>query len=667
MAVNRFMTPAEMPEVSFFQLPQEQMRDALLSAQYQYDDAKDKLTLIGDTSFNHLKNKNDLDLAREVYSKLDQGVNNVLSKQGDGDLRKIRGDIQSLGREVGKWYRPDGDIGKLQSNYLLYNDWYKRQVENKDLDHKYVQDAAETIMNLYDQQGGAKKTSIYTEDLKKHFDYSKFVNDNKDMIKSTLIEREKDRLGNNGYKYTDEQIQKFITPEKIMHTMAEILQSNPEHLSSLTQRIRFKNLPEDAFSTLIPVEKDDKGNIIYGLNPASPAAFAIQGAMRGLGGIEEDKTRFSIGTDEPWFKFWDEANKKAEVTIPGDLNETLTTTQNNINTLQENYQGKVTPEQTQALLEANKEIGNVVLQTVLNPETGEVKPEFKAYFKDATDLTGKKIIPKEEILTGFILSLHDPKNNGGHGAWVNGDVFKTYLESKGYKVNYEWKDGVIKKLGSLFTGLSGASTDLEAVNVLDETLLPNYRLPSEQVAFAKLFSTLRSANKEIASQPVYSQNVPLDIISPNTKNPMYAPFQKLTSLKSFADSYTFYDKTTGKGGTLSEFLNNNDFGENIMIARAKDDPKNSNPNEPQRHFLKLQPLDDEGKPEGDLITIEIMSKTDGPRNQMAAAASNSLEQSKNYWQTLDVGNKTGYQAKGNLWEAAQESLKAQDKKNFKIE
>ena len=67
-------------------------------------------------------------------------------------------------------------------------------------------------------------------------------------------------------------------------------------------------------------------------------------------------------------------------------------------------------------------------------------------------------------------------------------------------------------------------------------------------------------------------------------------------------------------------------------------------------------MDDKGKPEGDLITIEIMSKTDGPRNQMAAAASNSLEQSKKYWQNLNVGNFTGHQAKGNLWEAAQESL-----------
>ena len=663
MAVNRFMTPAEMPEVSFFQIPQEQMRDALLSAQYQYDDAKDKLTLIGDTSFNHLKNKNDLDLAREVYSKLDQGVNNVLSKQGDGDLRKIRGDIQSLGREVGKWYRPDGDIGKLQSNYLLYNDWYKRQVENKDLDPKYVQDAAKTIMDLYDQQGGAKQTSIYTEDLKKHFDYSKFVNDNKDMIKSTLIEREKDRLGNNGYKYTDEQIQKFITPEKIMYTMSEILQSNPDHLSSLQQRIRFGNLPKESEPLLVQTGKDKEGNPIYDLNFYNPAASAIHGAMIGLGGMEEDKTRFSIGTDEPWFKFWQRANEKAdktENTIPGTHDETLGTTQNYVNNLQRTYTGD--PTQTALLLQANKDLGDVVLKTVYN-EKGEIKPEFAKYFKDTKDLNGK-VIPKETILEGFILSLHDPSNNGGHGVWSNDEVMKEYLEGQGFKVNATWSDGPVKKLMSLYSGFYGNPTDISEVNSIMRDEVNGVPWPADSKEIGELFTKLRTISKNNANKPPISAQIPMDVIPDNTTNSVYKPFQQLSTLKPIANSYKFVDNVTGEAGDLLTYLNDNAFDSKIVIAKSSYDPNNTNPNEPQRHFLLLQPLNDKGKPEGKLKKIEIMSKTSGSQNYVAAGASNADYQNFQFWGNYPSGNKTGVQARGNLQNASNSSLTQQDRKNF---
>ena len=210
MGVNRFMTPAELPKVSFFQLPYEQMKEGVMAAQMQQDAAREGISQIGDISFNYLTNPKDRELAKNVYGELDQKTQGVLSKQGNGDLRGLRGEIYNLGKEVGRWYKPDGKIGRLQSNYLQYMDWYKRQTENKDLDPKYVQDAAKAIIDDYDAKGGAQAGGIYTEDLKKHFDYSKFVNDNKDMIKSTIIQRERDTLGNNGYKYTDEELQKFI-------------------------------------------------------------------------------------------------------------------------------------------------------------------------------------------------------------------------------------------------------------------------------------------------------------------------------------------------------------------------------------------------------------------------------------------------------------------------
>lgn len=45
---------------------------------------------------------------------------------------------------------------------------------------------------------------------------------------------------------------------------------------------------------------------------------------------------------------------------------------------------------------------------------GTIKKEWKPFFEGVKDLNGKDI-PSSETLQGYILSLGDPKYNGGHG------------------------------------------------------------------------------------------------------------------------------------------------------------------------------------------------------------------------------------------------------------
>lgn len=660
------MTPAELPKVSFFQLPYEQMKEGIMAAQQQQDVAREGLSQIGDTFFNYLTNsKVDPELAKGVYGELYQKVDGVLSKQGNGDLRGLRGEIYNLGKEVGRWYKPDGKIGRLQSNYLQYMDWLKRQTENKDLDPKYVQDAAKAIIDDYDAKGGAQAGGIYTEDLKKHFDYSKFVNDNKDMIKSTIIQRERDTLGNNGYKYTDEELQKFITPEKIMYTMSEILESNPEHLSSLQQRIRFGNLPKESQSTLIQSGKDDKGQPIYGLNPYSPAAGAIQGAMRGLGGMEEDRQRHSIGTDEPWMAFWrNKVDKEAiEPLIESNFGEVVGSTQELVNKIQNNYTG--TPQQNQALLTANSDYVKTISNHIFD-KTGNVKPEFKGFFSGVKDLNGE-VIPEADIIKAYAASLHSTKDN--KGLFSNSEVIRTYLENiervdknghtvKGYKLNYTINDGLGKKLGSLIKGLS-EETDVDQLNQLDETYVAKtnkYNYP----ALSAMFRDLKKVQKNTASKPVLTQQSPIKIVPPKSKNPVFATYQDLNSLQTQANSYNYLNYATGEGGSLSQLLAEKAYDKTVNIGFATSDPNATNPNEPQRTFLFLQPVDKKGKPEGAPERIEIFSKTPGTLNQLAAAASHSLQNNKDFYGNFKTGNNTGMKARINVFNASQDELNNQD-------
>jgi len=540
MGVNRFMTPAELPKVSFFQLPYEQMKEGIMAAQQQQDVAREGLSQIGDISFNYLTNsKVDPELAKNVYGELDQKTQGVLSKQGNGDLRGLRGEIYNLGKEVGRWYKPDGKIGRLQSNYLQYNDWYKRQVENKELDPKYIQDAAKAIIDEYDSKGGANAGGIYTEDLKKHFDYSKFVNDNKDMIKSTIIQRERDRLGNNGYKYTDEQLQKFITPEKIMYTLSDILQSNPDHLSSLQQRIRFGNLPKESQSTLIQTGKDDKGQPIYGLNPYSPAAGAIQGAMRGLGGMEEDRQRHSIGNDEGYWKQWEQSQKEKE--LPGTPGQTESVVK---------YDPKVVKQVINSVTGGDASaIPNLIQlqqpniqnakQTFLT-NTGEVKPQYKKEFSKWKDLKGNSINPSdmvEAIGAGTYINIFGNPE-------VDPKAVRKILESKNYKVDYNSKEDGYAKAARSAVGLYGDNNfDIPGLTAFVTGYSDN--APSSSSPINKYYlPTAKKFHEDYNQQTSTTLSKPTTVVSQGSK--MFSEFQDPKQLGIIAANYNAYDEQTGQ-------------------------------------------------------------------------------------------------------------------------
>ena len=467
MAVNRFMTPAEMPEVSFFQIPQEQMRDALLSAQHQYDDAKDKLTLIGDTSFNHLKNKNDLDLAREVYSKLDQGVNNVLSKQGDGDLRKIRGDIQSLGREVGRWYRPDGDIGKLQSNYLLYNEWYKKQSEKKDLAPQYLPILADKMLKNFDAAGGSKTGTINLEDLEAMPDVPKFFRENKDMVKATLNEYAKSKT--NGVYFTDEaEAWKTLSPDEIKRVFGKLLMNDPTYGKFMQQAGRYEYYPEESLPLLVPVEKEyknDKGEIVkyndYDVNYKNPFSSALTAVMEGLSENDYKKTHHlrPDGTKLDWLTYED-SKKPTLPMLPSSYDETLNGSQETIQSLHTNFNG--TPEQINTLISAKKSQIDIA-KALIYDENGQMKEEYAKLFGGMKDLKDRDI-PAETVATAYVLASYDPTGNLGHGSYLNEDVFVELLSSPefgGYKVETNFKEDGLKHMWKGFTGLfTDAATDI---------------------------------------------------------------------------------------------------------------------------------------------------------------------------------------------------------------
>jgi hypothetical protein len=231
----------------------------------------------------------------------------ILSKQGNGDLRGLRGEIYNLGKEVGRWYKPDGKIGRLQSNYLQYMDWLKRQNENKDLDKGYVSHAAKTFIDKYDADGGAQAGGIYTEDLEKSPNVPKFFNDNKDLLKAKLTQYAYANPANRRFIAEGTDATTLLTPDEIKRVMSGLLQDDPEYSRFMSQANRIGYYNDEQIPLLKPVEKEYvnpktgkvEKQIDTEVNEKNPYASSLYAVMEGLQRNDYVQTR-SLKNDSGW-------------------------------------------------------------------------------------------------------------------------------------------------------------------------------------------------------------------------------------------------------------------------------------------------------------------------------------------------------------------------------
>lgn len=666
--INRFMVPAEIPQPSFFQLPYEQMKEGLLSAQKQQDEARATLDATGAVQFKHLTNPNDIALANKVYGYVDKGIEDVVGKQGNGDLRGLRNDINTHARNVAKLFRPDQDIGKLQANEAAFTAWYTKQLENKDLDPTYLARAYNTFINEYDAAGGAAKTNIKTENLLKYHDAAKFVKENKEMIKSTLIANNYDVLGNNGYKYTYEDLIKQLPPERVKQTLTLLLQADPEYNSSLEQRIRLQDLPEESYPILNQVNTktvDKNGNPIYqyDLNPMNPAAKAIAGAMTGLGVVEESRTGFKIEGDPTWLALWraqqekEAAEKEQAMITTKDITQGYT--QKAINTLQDNFNG--TPEATQELENATTGYRDIVKSYVLNPD-GTVKKEFAPYFEGVKDAAGTTI-DTEDIINAYTMALHNPSGNLGNGIYVNEKIMRQVLEAKKndkgepkYKLNYTLNDGLGKKIGSLLTGLGGSETDITQLNQLGYDGGATGKSTTEQDNFLVARKSMNVALKEYEIKQkqtgATSSQDNYYALDPDTKNPIGKQLQSFEAVSKIASGFNYVDKTTGATGSLESFIKDNPVGgEKIVTAFSPDNnAKNKGGVVWTMTFNEIK----KGKVVGTREVV-VKPKTGAMINQMEALASEALYRTKKYTEGQPSINTAGNVARTNVTNAIDNS------------
>lgn len=669
MAVNRFMTPAELPKVSFFQLPYDQMKEGIMSAQMQQDTAREGISQIGDISFNYLTNAtNDVDLAKNIYGELYQKTQGILSKQGNGDLRGLRGEIYNLGKEVGRWYKPDGKIGRLQSNYLQFMDWLKRQNENKDLDKTYVNYMANKFIKDYDANGGAKAGNIYTEDLEKAPDVPKLIKDMEPLIKTTIKEKAY-AMTNGKYMSEGKDAYEVLGPEKVRNVIAGYLSNSPDYYRFMTQAGRHEYFSKDQLPLVNPVEKEytDKNGkkrkyIDYAVNDKNPYAASIYAAMEGLSRNDHKQDRHLKG--DPYGEADYTKKINTPPMFPGTVDETIDdNSQETIAKLHKNFDG--TPMQLTALVNAKQKQIKIGSKLIYDAN-GNMKPEYTKVFGNIKDKNGTVIDPNL-IASAYILSSYDPKYNLGHGSWVDEEMFTKILEQDGrYKVTSSLTKDGLSAIWDGFTGLfSDGATDITKIREITADYMLGLPFSPNYGTTPKLQTAFRNNNKN-APAPKSQQTLAYTIPD---KYPGYEHLQDPATLKNAAPSYNYIVVTgddQGKSGNLYQYLEDKKIVSSVVKVLT-DDPNGINPLEPQRQQLTLEILKNPKKPNDgtETVTIEIASKTAGPQNVAASSFSNALYNTDNYYGKLPVANKTGYQAGTYLQGSVRQTATDIDKRNKK--
>lgn len=324
--INRFMTPAEIPQPSFFQLPYEQMKEGLLAAQKQQDEVRNIFDAIGNISVNHLDVESDRKAANDFYSYLDKGATDILENQGTGDLRGLRGQINSYAKNIGKMFRPDQIAGKLEGKLAKYNTWVAEQDKNTKLDPNYLAYVKAKSLYDYNMLGGAKANApLFDQNVSETPDVPKFIQDNEKLIKASIDAA--------AYAYTNGQYIKerkssyeALGPEKVKNVIAGLLMNDPTYSKYMKQATQIGYYQPEQYPLLNQVTKYTKDpktgrTVSYlgtNVNDKNPFATSLVSAMEGLSyhkrtadeSMKPDPTRLD------WLKYRDEKAEKEKLADP---------------------------------------------------------------------------------------------------------------------------------------------------------------------------------------------------------------------------------------------------------------------------------------------------------------------------------------------------------------
>lgn len=244
MAINRLMTPAEIPMVQPFQLPYNEIAQGLMSAQQQQDQATTLIGDIEDTTFNYITEHDAL--AQGILADIRGSVDDLVRRSGNGDMRHLSSDIKKLARQTGRRFSPDGDIGKLQRVYAAKQAWLERQRKNDKIDQDFLTGALRTLSGNTVADFSDPNFDLYSSapELVNAFDFNEWGNTYGKDIEAKIIETARTHaMSEDGsllpYLTTVESASEYLGEDRIRKILYDYAGSNRHMQQYLQQGIQF--------------------------------------------------------------------------------------------------------------------------------------------------------------------------------------------------------------------------------------------------------------------------------------------------------------------------------------------------------------------------------------------------------------------------------------------
>lgn len=512
--INRFMTPAKLPQIGgFFQLPFEQMAQTIDVAQKQQDAVKAGLYNFANTDFKYLQTPNEIQNANQVFSSLDERLQQTLAKQKNGDLRGLTGDVLSLQSDLSKRLRQGGDIYAMETNYNAFTDWYGKQATKEGLAPGYLDQAAKSYLDRFDQQGGSlNNAQLGVQELYEIPEWDKISNELTNDMEKLTREKYGDEILGNGRIKSWSDLKTYLPAEEVETMLIQALESNPKVQGWLNQAGQIGYIPEESVPLYSGVGQYK--NILSGqdtpflvANELNPAYNAI----KAMGRKREDydtKSGFGYKKDDLWYYNREQEQKMKEALIlptaqalsgkslkgqfaealaNGDMNLVGQLTTNKLIQTVTAINNRLSKDpKVAAKLKAEVAKYNVDNEDNINlsPDGQISEVDFRKLLMNGLPKgtivdKNNKPIDKEHLLDAMLMSYGERVKVGSgfqSTADYNENLARTYLEKQGYK----FRTG----LGNAWNGIFGKSNELQLSNregVLGGDWLENWNFGSSEL------------------------------------------------------------------------------------------------------------------------------------------------------------------------------------------
>ena len=211
--------------------------------------------------------------ANEKQAEYSKKIDNVVSAY-NGDYSQATKDLYRLKKEIERDFAPGGEANAIQTNYLTYVDWDKRQKERVakgEVTSSDLSMASNYFMNSFagtksDEYGVYSKLNI--QELAKTVDMDKIVRDVAGTMKPEKIERG-NTVFKNGLKIDIVEAQEGVSYERLSPSLKLALSSNPEVANYFSQKMLFSGADPSLSRTYLEQYADSRAKDLSYLSTKS--------------------------------------------------------------------------------------------------------------------------------------------------------------------------------------------------------------------------------------------------------------------------------------------------------------------------------------------------------------------------------------------------------------